>query len=61
MLKWFSFSGVAKEIKKIRWPKREDLVENSVQTIIFTFFFGVFFVLCQLLVTLVLKGLGVIG
>ena len=37
MLKWFSFSGVTKEIKKIRWPKREDLVENSVQTIIFTF------------------------
>ena len=60
MLKWFSFSGVTKEINKIRWPKREDLVENSVQTIIFTFFFGVFFVLCQFLVTLVLKGLGVI-
>lgn len=60
MAKWFSFNGITKEIKKIRWPKKEDLLTNSVQVILFTAFFGVFFVLCQFLVSLVLKLLGVI-
>ena len=60
MAKWFSFNGITKEIKKIRWPKKEDLLTNSVQVILFNAFFGVFFVLCQFLVSLVLKALGVI-
>lgn len=60
MLKWFSFSGINKEIKKIRWPKANELFSSSVQVIIFTLFFGLFFILCELLVSLVLKGIGVI-
>lgn len=60
MLKWFSISGINKEIKKIRWPKSKDLLTSSVQVIIFTLFFGLFFVLCELLVSVVLKGIGVI-
>ena len=25
MLKWFSFSGISKEVKRIRWPKKEEI------------------------------------
>ena len=60
MSKWFSINGINKEIKKIRWPKPKDLLTSSVQVIIFTLFFGLFFVLCELLVSVVLKGIGVI-
>lgn len=61
MGKWFSFSGITKEIKKIRWPKKGDLGSNSVQVIIFTLFFGLFFYLCQFIITLLLKLMGVIA
>ena len=60
-MNWFSFDGIAKEIKKIRWPEKGDLMKDSMQVIIFTFFFGVFFVCCEFIVTLILKVLGVIA
>ncbi len=60
-MKWFSISGIAKEIKKIRWPKIGDLSVNSVQVIIFTLGFGIFFFLCDFLVTMFLQLLNVIG
>ena len=60
-MKWFSLSAIAKEISKIRWPKKSDLLTNSVQVVIFTAFFGVFFYLCQFLVSLCLRLIGVIG
>lgn len=60
-MNWFSISGITKEIKKIRWPQKQDLLENSVQVIIFTVFFGLFFVLCGFIVSLLLNVLGVIG
>ena len=58
-MKWFSFSAVTKEISKIRWPKKGDLASSSLEVIIFTVFFGLFFVLCQFIISVVLKGLGV--
>ena len=30
MLKWFSISGIRKEIKRIRWPKAKELFSNSL-------------------------------
>lgn len=59
MLKWFSFSGIAKEIKRIRWPKTSDLTENSGEVILFCVFFGAFFVLCELAITFILRLMGV--
>ena len=59
-MKWFSPSAIFKEISKIRWPKKDDLLTSSVQVVIFTAFFGVFFYLCQFLVSLFLKLLGVL-
>ena len=58
-MKWFSLSAIGKEISKIRWPKKDSLLTNSVQVVIFTVFFGLFFVLCQFIISVVLKGLGV--
>ena len=55
----FKVSDVTKEISKIRWPKKGDLASSSVEVIIFTVLFGLFFLLCQLLISVILKGLGV--
>lgn len=60
-MKWFNLNAIFKEISKIRWPKREDLTLNSVQVICFTVFFAVFFYICQFLVSLCLRLMGVIG
>ena len=45
MLKWFSISGIRKEIKRIRWPKAKELFSNSLTVIVFTVLFGIFFFL----------------
>lgn len=58
-MKWFNLSAIFKEISKIRWPKKDDLLTNSVQVIIFTAFFALFFFICQLLVSVFLKAIGV--
>ncbi len=60
-MSWFSFSGITKEIKKIRWPQKNDLFSNSSQVIIFTLFFGLFFIACEFIISLLLRLLGVIG
>lgn len=59
-MKWFSPAAIFKEISKIRWPKKNDLLTNSVQVVVFTAFFAVFFCLCQFLVSICLKLIGVI-
>ena len=59
-MKWFNINAITKEISKIRWPQKNDLVTNSVQVIIFTAAFGAFFYLCQFLISLILKAMGVI-
>ena len=59
-MKWFSPAAIFKEISKIRWPKKNDLLTNSVQVVVFTTFFAVFFYLCQFLVSICLKLIGVI-
>ena len=59
-MKWFSLSAIWKEISKIRWPKKEDLLVNSVQVIIFTGFFVLFFALCLAAISSLLNALGVL-
>ena len=36
MLKWFSISGILKEVKRIRWPHGKTLATNSLTVIVFT-------------------------
>ncbi|MBQ5443776.1 MAG: preprotein translocase subunit SecE [Erysipelotrichaceae bacterium] len=59
-MKWFNFSAIWKEISKIRWPKRSDLFSNSVQVLIFTGFFALFFAVCLVAVSAILNALGVL-
>ncbi|MCH4205811.1 MAG: preprotein translocase subunit SecE [Solobacterium sp.] len=56
--RWFSISGINKEAKRVRWPhwksegtNNPGILQNSGEVILFTAFFAVFFVLCDLLVT----------
>ena len=59
-MKWFSINAIWKEISKIRWPKKGDLLVNSLQVIIFTGFFVIFFALCLVVISALLRGLGVL-
>ena len=59
MDKTFSWSGIKKEAKRIRWPKKEDLFGRFGEVVIFTAVFALFFVLCDFLVTYVLKFIGI--
>ena len=59
-MKWFSFSAIAKEIGKIRWPRKEDLGKNSISVIVFTGLFCLFFYACLLIITQLLTTIGVL-
>ena len=59
-MKWFNLSAIVKEIKKIRWPKKEDLASNSIEVIIFTGLFCLFFYLCLTVISALLKAIGVL-
>ena len=59
-MKWFSVKKILAEIKKIKWPTGKELLKNSLQVIVFTAFFALFFYLCQFLVSAVLSVLGVL-
>lgn len=58
-MKWFSLSGVFNEIKKIRWPKRKEMVHNTITVLIFILFFSVFFVASEALIVMILRMIGV--
>ena len=45
------FSGVKKEIGRIRWTKPKDLAKYTVSTLSFMIFFGIFFTVIDLVVT----------
>ena len=59
MLKWFSLSGISKEIKRIRWPKVKDITENTAKSLLFIVGFGAFFVVSDLVITFILKLIGI--
>lgn len=37
------FAGVKKELKRVRWPKKKELIKNSAATIVFVVVFAIFF------------------
>lgn len=51
------FRGVKKEISRIRWTSKKELVKYSLSTIVFMLFFGVFFYVIDLLVALLRSSL----
>ena len=46
------FKGVKKEISRIKWTSKKDLLKYSVASILFVMFFGVFFYGVYMLVSL---------
>lgn len=51
------FKGVKKEISRIKWTSKKDLLKYSISTIIFMLFFGVFFYAIDILVALLRSSL----
>ena len=51
------FKGVKKEISRIKWTNKKDLLKYSVSTIVFVMFFGVFFYVIDLLVAVLRSSL----
>lgn len=51
------FKGVKKEVSRIRWTSKKELVKYSVSTVAFMVFFGVFFYAIDLLVALLRSSL----
>ncbi len=39
------FKGVKKEISRVRWPNKKEMVKYSIATIVFILFFSAFFYL----------------
>jgi len=58
-LKWFSWEGITTEVKRIRWSSAKELFTNAGKVLVFCICFGVFFVLCDLLVSQLLLLIGI--
>lgn len=50
------FHEVRKEVSKVKWPSKKDMVKYSVATIVFVIFFAVFFYLIELILALLKMG-----
>lgn len=59
MDKTFSWGGIKKEAKRVRWPKKKDTWSNTGEVVTFTVFFALYFVLCEFVVSYVLKLIGI--
>jgi preprotein translocase SecE subunit len=57
-MKWFSLEGIIQEAKRVRWPKREDMLKDFLVVLTFSVFFGLVFVLSDTLVAMFLKLIG---
>ena len=49
------FVSVKKEMKKVRWPKRKEMVKFSVATIVIVSFLMAYFTLSDVVISLVEK------
>lgn len=49
------FANVKKEMKKVRWPKKKEMITYSVATISLTIFFMLFFVGSDALLSMIVK------
>lgn len=65
MDRWFTWAGIKKEAKRVRWPhwktegNQPGILQMTSEVLVFTGFFALFFVLCDFIVTFVLKLIGI--
>ena len=50
------FHEVRKDVSKVKWPSKKDMVKYSIATIAFIIFFAVFFYLIELILALLKMG-----
>lgn len=43
-------TGVKKEMKKVRWPLKKEMIKYSIATLSFILFFAIFFTLADLII-----------
>lgn len=48
------FAEVRKEVSKVKWPSRKDMVKYSVATIAFIVFFAIFFFIIDMIMAVLL-------
>ena len=62
---WLTWSGVKKEAQRVRWPQwktdgnKDGIGKTTGEVLTFTAFFALYFVLCDFLVTYLLKVIGI--
>lgn len=44
------FAGVKKEMKRVMWPKKKDMIKNSVAMLVCIVVLGIFFVCSDLII-----------
>ena len=49
------FVSVKEELKKVRWPKKKEMVTYSTATVLLLLFFMLFFVACDVLISFAVK------
>ncbi|MBQ9072662.1 MAG: preprotein translocase subunit SecE [Bacilli bacterium] len=49
------FVNVKKEMKKVRWPKKKEMIKFSTATIVIVCFFMLFFSACDGIISLIVK------
>ena len=49
------FASVKKELTKVRWPKKKEMIEFSIATIVVVIFFMLFFVLSDGIISGIVK------
>ena len=49
------FKGVKKEISRVRWPNKKEMIKYSVATILFILFFSLFFYLFDTIVAILIE------
>lgn len=52
------FKGVVRETKRVRWPNKKKMGENTVTVVVFCAFFALFFSACYTIGHAILSALG---
>ncbi len=52
------FKDVKKEISKVKWPSRKNMIKYTIITVVFILFFALFFLSLDLIIAFI-KSLGV--
>ena len=55
------FKGVVRELKRVRWPGKKKMADNTATVVIFCAFFALFFSACYVIGEAVLSALGYFG